>query len=95
MPPEKPRPTSHPSHYVCPSCHLYLVSWDGPTKTVEIFHKIGLWEEFGTPHVRLICQSCLGATERVPEALVVLLRERYGMATSYDRRPPPTRSEDR
>ena len=70
MPPEKPRPQPMPSHYVCPACHLYLVSWDGPTKTVEIFHKIGLWEEYGTPHVRLICQSCLGATERVPEALV-------------------------
>jgi hypothetical protein len=44
--------------------------------------------------VRLICQSCLGATERVPEALVTLLRERYGMSTSTDRRRQ-TRDEDR
>jgi hypothetical protein len=43
MPPENPRPAPSPSHFVCPSCHLYLVAWDGPTKTVEIFHKIGLW----------------------------------------------------
>jgi len=85
---QPPKYTPSPSHYVCPSCHLYLVAWDGPSKTVEIFHKIGLWEEFGTPHVRLICQSCLGATERVPEALVNLLRERFGFATSTERRPP-------
>jgi hypothetical protein len=39
--------------------------------------------------VRLICQSCLGATERVPEALVTLLRERDGMGTTTERRPPP------
>jgi hypothetical protein len=95
MPPEKPRPQPMPSHYVCPACHLYLMAWDGPTKTVEIFHKFGLYEEFGTTHVRLVCQSCLGTTERVPEALVLLLRERYGMATSSERRPPPARGEDR
>jgi hypothetical protein len=71
------------------------MAWDGPTKTVEIFHKFGLYEEFGTTHVRLVCQSCLGTTERVPEALVILLRERHGMATSSERRPPPARSEDR
>ena len=34
-------------------------------------------------------------TDRVPDALVHLLRERYGMATSSERRPPPPRSEDR
>ena len=87
MAPEVPRSSRSPHEFVCPSCHLYLVAWDGPTKTVEIFHKVGLWEEFGTRHVRLICQSCLGATERVPEALVELLRERFGMGPSPDRRP--------
>ncbi len=85
MTPDAPRPA--PNHYVCPSCHLYLLTWDGPTKTVEIFHKIGLWEEFGTQHVRLICQSCLGATERVPELLVDLLRERFGLGPTTERRP--------
>jgi hypothetical protein len=94
MPPEAPRPKPHPNHYVCPSCHLYLVAWDGPTKTVEIFHKVGLYEEYGTHYVRLICQSCLGATERIPEDLLIVLRERYGMSTSTDRRRPP-RDEDR
>ncbi len=88
MPPDIPRPTPTPTHYVCPACHLYLVAWDKPTKTVEIFHKVGLWEEFGTRHVRLICQSCLGATERVPEELVDLLRERYGLGPAAERRPP-------
>ncbi|HEV8311054.1 MAG TPA: hypothetical protein VGW35_25610 [Methylomirabilota bacterium] len=88
MAPDAPRSRPGPGHYVCPSCHLYLVAWDGPTKTVEIFHKVGLWEEFGTRHVRLICQSCLGATERVPQALVDLLRERYGLGPTPERRPP-------
>jgi hypothetical protein len=88
MAPEAPRSGGSPSHYVCPSCHLYLLAWDGPTKTVEMFHKIGLWEEFGTRAVRLICQSCLGATEVVPDALVNLLRERLGLTLSTERRPP-------
>jgi hypothetical protein len=87
MAPEAPRSSTGPSHFVCPSCHLYLLAWDGPTKTIEMFHKIGLWEEFGTGAVRLICQSCLGATQVVPEALVDLLRERFGMATMTERRP--------
>jgi len=88
MAPEtQPPPRPDPHHYVCPSCHLYLLAWDGPTKTVEIFHKVGLWEEFGTKYVRLICQSCLGTTERVPEKLVDLLRERFGMGPSTERRP--------
>lgn len=89
MAPDAPQASRSPNHYVCPSCHLYLLTWDGPTKTVEIFHKIGLWEEFGTPHVRLICQSCLGATERVPDALVDLLRDRFGLGPTMDRRRPP------
>ncbi len=74
------------SHYACPSCHLHLLSWDSFSKTVEIFHKIGLWQEFGTRNVRLICQSCLGATEIIPDTLVSLLRERYGMGPSTE--PP-------
>ena len=88
MAPEIPQSGRGPRDFVCPSCHLYLVAWDAPTRTVEVFHKVGLWEEFGTRHVHLICQSCLGATERVPEALVELLRERFGMGPSPDRRPP-------
>jgi hypothetical protein len=75
------------SGYECPSCHLYLLAWDAPTRSVEVFHKIGLWEELGTRNVRLICQSCLGATDVVPEALVDLLRERFGYAPTTERRP--------
>jgi hypothetical protein len=80
------------NHYACPSCHLHLLSWDGPSGTVEIFHKIGLWQEFGTRNVRLICQSCLGATEVVPETLVGLLRDRYGLGPAPDP-PRPGRSD--
>jgi hypothetical protein len=88
MVPDAPQAGRSPNHYVCPSCHLYLLTWDGPSRTVEIFHKIGLWEEFGTRHVRLICQSCLGATERVPDTLVDLLRDRFGLGPTMDRRRP-------
>ncbi|HEV8674485.1 MAG TPA: hypothetical protein VGX21_10595 [Methylomirabilota bacterium] len=77
------------NHYACPSCHLHLVSWDGPSQTVEIFHKVGLWQEFGTRRVRLICQSCLGATEVIPEALVQLLRERHGLGAVAEPPGPP------
>jgi hypothetical protein len=77
------------NHYACPSCHLHLLSWDGPSQTVEIFHKIGLWQEFGTRNVRLICQSCLGATETIPEALVQLLRERHGLGVMSEPSGPP------
>jgi hypothetical protein len=59
---------------------------------VEIFHKVGLWQEFGTRKVRLICQSCLGATEVIPEALVELLRDRYGMGASSEP-PGPARAD--
>jgi hypothetical protein len=59
---------------------------------VEIFHKIGLWQEFGTRNVRLICQSCLGATEVVPETLVFLLRDRYGLGPAPEP-PRPGRAD--
>jgi hypothetical protein len=72
--------SKRPAHYVCPSCHLYLLAWDPPTGTVEIFHKIGLWSDFWTAQVRLICQHCLGATEHLPPRLVALLRERFGLS---------------
>ncbi len=80
-------PRGPSNHYACPSCHLHLLSWDGPSKTVEIFHKIGLWQEFGTPNVRLICQSCLGSTDIISEDLVDILRERYGLGLSTERQP--------
>ncbi len=76
------------NHYACPSCHLHLLSWDGPSQTVEIFHKVGLWQEFGSPKVRLICQSCLGATEVIPQTLVDILRERYGLGSAPEPQPP-------
>ena len=81
MDPEVVRPRTRPNHYVCPSCHLYLLSWDPPTGTVEMFHKVGLWSDFWTGQVRLICQYCLGATDVLPDRLVRLLHDRFGLAT--------------
>jgi len=75
-----PSPRSRPIHYICPSCHLYLLSWDQPTQSVEMFHKVGLWEDFWTREVRLICQYCLGATDILDQRLVELLRNRFGLA---------------
>jgi hypothetical protein len=59
---------------------------------VEIFHKVGLWQEYGTRNVRLICQSCLGATEVIPERLVYLLGDRYGLGPVPER-PRPGRPD--
>jgi hypothetical protein len=81
---EKPR--FRPTHYVCPSCHLYLMAWDPPSQTVEMFHKVGLWSDFWTGQVRLICQYCLGATDVIPQDLVDLLHQRFALGT------PPRRS---
>ncbi|HEV8307540.1 MAG TPA: hypothetical protein VGW35_07710 [Methylomirabilota bacterium] len=78
---EVTKQTTRPNHYVCPSCHLYLLAWDPPTQTVEMFHKIGLWADLWSGHVRMICQYCLGATEVLPEELVNLLRQRFGLGT--------------
>jgi hypothetical protein len=44
-----------------------------------MFHKVGLWSDFWTGHVRIICQYCLGATDVLPDELVSLLRERLGL----------------
>ncbi len=76
---ETPKPRFRPNHYVCPSCHLYLLALDPPTQTIDMFHKVGLWADFWTGHVRLVCQYCLGATDVIPEQLVALLRQRYGL----------------
>jgi hypothetical protein len=78
---EKPRPKVRPNHYVCSGCHLYLLAWDPPTNTVEMYHKVGLWADLWSGHARLICQYCLGATEVLPDALVTLLRQRYGLSS--------------
>jgi hypothetical protein len=45
-----------------------------------MFHKIGLWADFWTGDVRLVCQSCQAATAVVPGELVSLLRDRLGIA---------------
>jgi hypothetical protein len=79
MPAEPVKPVSRPTHYVCPSCRLYLLSWDPPSRTIDMFHKVGLWSDFWTGHVRMICQYCLGATDVLPDELVVLLRQRLGL----------------
>lgn len=73
------KPSTRPNHYVCPSCHLYLLTWDPPTRTVEIFHKVGLSADFWSGHVRLICQHCLGSAGVLPDELVDLLRDRYAL----------------
>jgi hypothetical protein len=67
-----------PTQYICPSCHLHLLSWTPHTRHIEMFHKVALWSDFWTGDVRLICQYCLGATDVLPLTLVDLLRERYG-----------------
>ncbi|MBI3456414.1 MAG: hypothetical protein HY002_11575 [Candidatus Rokubacteria bacterium] len=82
MAPETMKPQTRPNHYVCPSCHLYLLSWDKPTGRVEMFQKVGLWADLWTGYVRLICQYCLGATDVLPEELVSLLHRRYGLGTA-------------
>ena len=69
MIPQVAQLSKRPSHYVCPSCHLYLLAWDAPTGTLEMFHNVGLWSDFWTGQVRLICQHCLGATEVLPGRL--------------------------
>ena len=73
----QPAPENH-RQYVCPSCHLHLLSWTTHTNQIEMFHKVALWSDFWTGDVRLICQYCLGATEILPTPLVDLLRQRYG-----------------
>ena len=90
MVPEAAKPRFRPSHYVCPSCHLYLLAWDPPTRSLEMFHKVGLWSDFWTGHVRMICQSCLGATDILPDELVLLLRERLGLGGYV---PPARRAQ--
>lgn len=88
MIPQVAQLSKRPSHYVCPSCHLYLLAWDAPTGTLEMFHKVGLWSDFWTGQVRLICQHCLGATEVLPGRLVALLQQRLGLSvTSSPTRP--------
>lgn len=87
MIPQVAQLSKRPTHYVCPSCHLYLLAWDSPTEMVEMFHKIGLWSDFWTGQVRLICQNCLGATEVLPARLVALLQQRLGLTVTVS----PTR----
>jgi hypothetical protein len=72
--------------YMCPSCHLHLLSWTEYSDRVEMFHKVALWSDFWTGQVRMICQYCLGATDFLPERLVDLLRSRYGL---YAPKPIP------
>ena len=89
---ERARPPSRPAQYVCPSCHLHLLSWTPHTGTIELFHKVALWSDFWTGDVRLICQYCLGATDILPAELVDLLRRRHGF---YVPSPPPPSSTPR
>jgi hypothetical protein len=76
---DRPAAAMQPTQYVCPSCRLHLLTWTAHLRHVELFHKVALWADFWTGDVRLICQYCLGATEILPEALVELLRDRYGL----------------
>lgn len=79
------------NQYFCPSCHLHLITWDPPSRTVEMFHKIALWRDFEAGKVRLVCQYCDGATDVVPDELVDLLQDRFalGSPSTGPRRPKP------
>ncbi len=79
---EAEKPRTRPNHYVCPCCHLYLLTWDPPTRTVEMFRKVGLSADFWSGHVRLVCQHCLAASGVLPDELVDLLRDRYALGGS-------------
>lgn len=81
MNPEFVGSKTRPTHYVCPCCHLYLLSWDPPTASVEMYHKVGLWTDSWTGKSRIVCQSCLGATDILPDRLVDLLYQRFGLGT--------------
>ena len=77
--------------YVCPSCHLHLLSWIQHMDAVDMFHKVALWSDFWTGDIRLICQYCLGATEVLPGRLVDLLKRRYGFYVPSPTLPGTTR----
>ena len=89
----RPSPDNH-RQYVCPSCHLHLLSWTTHTNQIEMFHKVALWSDFWTGDVRLICQYCLGATEILPTPLVDLLRQRYGFHVPKASPTPPGTRRD-
>ena len=89
---QPPAPHRRPVLYQCPMCRLQLVTWIPHLDHVEMFHKVALWSDFWTGDVRLICQYCLGATDVLPERLVDLLRQRFGLyAPKPIPRPPPNR----
>jgi hypothetical protein len=85
MIPQIAQQSRRPNHYVCPSCHLYLLVWDPPTGTLEMFHKIGLWCDFWTGEIRLVCQHCLGTSDALPKRLVALLQARFGLPVGVAR----------
>ena len=89
----QPTPDNH-RQYVCPSCHLHLLSWSTHSNHIEMFHKVALWSDFWTGDVRLICQYCLGATEILPPRLVDLLRQRYGFHIPQQSPAPPGHRRD-
>jgi hypothetical protein len=91
---DRPTPAELPTQYVCPSCHLHLLSWTRRTNSVEMFHKVALWSDFWTGDVRLICQYCLGATDILPPRLVELLRDRYGFSVPRPNPAPRGRPRD-
>jgi hypothetical protein len=87
--PQPPVPHRRPVMYQCPMCRLQLVTWTPHLDHVEMFHKVALWSDFWTGDVRLICQYCLGATDVLPERLVDLLRQRFGLYAPRPIPPPP------
>lgn len=91
--PDRPAYSELPTKYVCPSCHLHLLSWTRRTNSVEMFHKVVPWSDFWTGDVRLVCQYCFGTTDVLPPALVTLLRERYGLQVPGQPPTPPGRRD--
>ncbi len=76
------------TRFACLSCEQPLLSWDPATQRIEVHQRIGLWADYWTGAVRLVCRSCDGSTDVLPPALVEVLRTRLGLA-------PPVRDERR
>lgn len=66
--------------FACLACKRRLLSWDPATGRLEVHQRIGLWADYWTGAVRLVCRGCDGSTDVLPPALVETLRARLGLA---------------
>jgi len=81
-------PLQEPTRFDCLGCGQRLLSWDAARGRLEVHQRIGLWADYWTGAVRLVCRGCDGSTDVLPPALVEALRTRLGLA-------PPVRDERR